>query len=117
MIKLSEIQERVFSIELPNGKVKKWDIIDLAKILAPYMAQEEEDNVNAVDEIQKIWDIPGLPGSVAVQLVGEFMVEYSNAMEDIGDNIKKKLGEKLLKSQDSTPVVLDTPVNSAQKTD
>ena len=102
MIKLTDIKERVFAIELPDGTVKKWDVIDLAKKLVPFMDSTNEQNIDQTEELRKIWDIPNLPGSVVAGLLAEFMICYTDEMGDIEDNVKKKVGVRLQKLPDST---------------
>lgn len=114
MIKLSDIKERVFVIELPDGTEKKWDIVDLSKLLAPFMDDTEKEGVNSIEELKKIWGLPNLPGSVATGLLAEFMVCYTEEMDAMGDSVKKRLGAKLPQSVASTQSASEKPQDCPQ---
>lgn len=114
MIKLSEIKERVFVVELPDGTTKKWDIVDLAKQLSPFMDNPETEGVDAVEELKKIWGLPNLPGSVATGLLAEFMICYTEEMDSMGDDVKKRLGARLPQSVASIQLASEKPQDLPQ---
>ena len=120
MIKLNEIEEKCFEIEVKEGEVKRYDIIDLIKSLSSVLniasgeidTQELLDNI---DKIKEIFDIEGLSSSQAVSLVEHAMIffheEFHEIEEVIEDDIKKKDLEESQISVDSTDSVETKPVD------
>ncbi|MBU8911305.1 MAG: hypothetical protein KOO65_08550 [Desulfobacterales bacterium] len=115
MIKLNDIETKVLEIEIEEGNIKRYDLIDLAKSLSEVIMVDESDslgsnNIENIDCVKKIFDIDGLTGSQAMGLLEEVMVvfdkEFGDVKEIAKDDVKKKQLEERVTSPSPSEVQL-----------
>ena len=104
MIKLSEIKAKFFEIELPDGTIKKFDLIDLIKDLSQVLSVEEGLDpalvIENIDKIKSIFDLE-ITGSQAISLLKHVEKDFYETFGEIDEVKKKGSSERLTSVQGS----------------
>lgn len=125
MIKLNELQDRVFSIEMPDGSIKKYDIISLGKKIYKTLGVElmgasgDVDPsmfLDKIDDFKKLFELD-ITDSQMMDLLINFVSEFEVACGDMESDIKKKQEAKSVASQGSSVVDSKKQQDSAPKKD
>ena len=112
MIKLSDIESKVFEIEISEGDVRRYDLIDLVKSLSEAFNLNDLQEINPteiiskIDKIKEIFKIEELTSSQSMSLLEHAMIAFEEAFVDVkdivNDDIKKKELENVQSLSDST---------------
>jgi len=109
MIKLSEIESKTFKIEITDGDVREYDLIDLVQSLSSIFNITDIDNfdptevISNMDKIKDIFNIEGLKSSQAMSLLEHVMVAFEESFAEVKDlsDVKKKELDNLQNSSTS----------------